>query len=310
MNDTNNTFVASSGDGSRQPANTHDTSRQDGISEPLRDIDPVEIAGQEPHSPLPRNGPNDVTRHSRTNRDPSSHNASGRDNTRDIETGRDSTRHDGGDDQVEAVTEPLAETVSGEAHQQENLESDGGDKPRAFADWVDIETTCDILREEGVTRTIRTIQRMCKRGDLVARLVPTENGTRYLVERGSIHEFVERHNQMMPSGPGREEVEGNIPVGQSVQPTTIQSQPSGDHDRSHMQEIIGIKDDQITFLKSQLDIANKQIEMKDEQINTMLERDHETNVLIQNLQKLMALPEAGKRSINSDSLDISERNLD
>ena len=77
-----------------------------------------------------------------------------------------------------------------------------------------------------------------------------------------------------------------------------------------MQEIIGIKDDQITFLKSQLDIANKQIEMKDEQINTMLERDHETNVLIQNLQRLMALPEAGKRSLNSDPLDMSERNLD
>ncbi len=280
------------------------------MSEPSRDIDIVEVARQEPQSSLSQNRSNDLTRHTVTNREPSGHTASGQDDTRVVETGRDSTRHDGSVGEAEAVTATINQTASGETNQPDTLESDDAEEQRPFADWVDIETTCDILREEGVTRTIRTIQRMCKRGDLEARLVPTENGTRYLVERGSIHEFVERHNQMMPSGPGRGEMESNISVGQSVQSTSTQSQPNDNHDRSHMQEIIGIKDDQITFLKSQLDIANKQIEMKDEQINTMLERDHETNVLIQNLQRLMALPEAGKRSINSDSLDMSERNLD
>lgn len=288
----------------------HDMTRQDGISKPSRDTVAFEGAGQEERPSLHQNGSNDTTRHSVTNREPSGHAASDRDNTRDVETGRDSTRQDGGSEQTEAITRQLSQTASGDNHQPVVLENDDAEEPRPFADWVDIETTCDILREEGVTRTIRTIQRMCKRGDLEARLVPTENGTRYLVERGSIHEFVERHNQMMPSGPGREELEGNIPVGQSVQSINTQTQPNDNHDRSHMQEIIGIKDDQITFLKSQLDIANKQIEMKDEQINTMLERDHETNVLIQNLQRLMALPEPGKRSMNSDPLDMSERNLD
>ncbi len=294
MNDTHISFVATSGDGSRQPATMHDMTRQDEASEPSRDAVAFEGAGQEQQPSLPQNGPNETTRHNVTNREPSGHAASGQDDTRVVETGRDSTQHDGSVSEAEATTASAAGIASAETHQSDASESDGGDKPRAFADWVDIETTCDILREEGVTRTIRTIQRMCKRGDLEARLVPTENGTRYLVERGSIHEFVERHNQIMPSGPGREEMEGNIPVGHSTQSTNTQPQLNDNHDRSHMQEIIGIKDDQITFLKSQLDIANKQIEMKDEQINTMLERDHETNVLIQNLQSLMALPEAGK----------------
>ena len=46
---------------------------------------------------------------------------------------------------------------------------------------------------------------------------------------------------MMPSGPGREEMEGNVPVGHSVQSTKTQPHLNGNHDRSHMQEIIGIK---------------------------------------------------------------------
>ena len=180
--------------------------------------------------------------------------------------------------------------------------------PRQIADWVDIEETDHLLREHGIARTIRTIQRMCKRGDLVARLVPTETGVRYLIERGSIDEFVDRHNQIMPTGKGSEEELGapkapseTMSLRGALQ--AISQEANGNHanpaatDNAHAREILAIKDEQISFLKTQLDIANRQIEVKDEQINTMLERDHETNVLIQNLQNLMALPGADGNSI-------------
>ena len=47
--------------------------------------------------------------------------------------------------------------------------------------WLDVEQTATLLNERGITRTIRTIQKMCKRGDFDAKLVPTENGVRYII---------------------------------------------------------------------------------------------------------------------------------
>jgi len=40
----------------------------------------------------------------------------------------------------------------------------------------------------------------------------------------------------------------------------------------------------VDFLKEEIRVKNKQLEVKDTQIAAMLERDHETNVLIRGLQ--------------------------
>lgn len=53
-------------------------------------------------------------------------------------------------------------------------------------------------------------------------------------------------------------------------------------------------DEMVEFLKKQLDRAHHQMEVKDRQIEALLERDHETNILIQGVVK--ALPSARKDS--------------
>ncbi len=134
---------------------------------------------------------------------------------------------------------------------------------------------------------------MCKHGDLAARLVPTENGVRYLIERGSIYEFVERHNQIMPSGKGKDEVLDNTPI-------KNYSRDSSEQNATHLKEVLSMKDEQLEFFKEQLNLANDQLRIKDEQIITMLERDHETNILIQNLQQLMGLPSAKNTNVSAE----------
>ena len=231
-----------------------------------------------------------------------------------VAKGLDPSRPDGSSLMAENHHIEGAKTLDDCSKPSSKPKDDTDDTPRPFADWVDIETTSEILRDEGIVRTIRTIQRMCKRGDLVARLVPTENGVRYLIERGSIYEFVERHNQMMPSGKltaGSEVVEekrsnGSQPISQTE--SSGNSQQVAEEKQVHLQEILSMKKDQIDFLKGQLDLANEQLRVKDEQISTMLERDHETNILIQNLQQLMALPAAkdgfGKSNANNQDATL------
>lgn len=195
--------------------------------------------------------------------------------------------------------------------------------PELPENWLDIEQAAALLRELGISRTGRTIQRLCKKGDLEAKLVPTENASRYIINEKSIKAFAKRHNEMLP-GPnfGSDEEDafettlshslanrsnntlGN--QGSKTSPHAYSAQLSGAGISSssanaavqseHMQQIVELKDQHIAMLQSQLTTANTQIAVKDEQINTMLERDHETNVLIQNLQRLVALPEGRNQS--------------
>ena len=169
--------------------------------------------------------------------------------------------------------------------------------------WLDVEQVAERLRSRGVSRTIRTIQKMCKRGDLTARLVPTENGVRYIISDQSIDDFIKRHNEKLPTGGlGSEQhstartLNGSVRTDQTNElvqtPQMNDAQPAeaGKGVADHLREIIDIKNEQIAMLQSQVETANAQISVKDEQIATMHERDHETNILIQNLQGLVALP--------------------
>lgn len=183
-------------------------------------------------------------------------------------------------------------------------DDDADEELRSQEHWLDVEQAAEPLRERGTARTIRTVQKMCKRGDLIARLVPTENGVRYIINEQSVHDFVQRDYEKLPTGglgevhsseredaassaEAREEgdqIGATGPV--NAKPAEINTNQAAD-----LRDIIDLKNEQIAMLRAQAETANAQISVKDEQIATMLERDHETNILIQNLQGLVALPQ-------------------
>ncbi|MEM9676547.1 MAG: helix-turn-helix domain-containing protein [Pseudomonadota bacterium] len=181
--------------------------------------------------------------------------------------------------------------------------------------WVTIEQAADHLRQKGVTRAIRTIQKMCQRGTLTCELVPTEIGSRYLIVEESIDAFVEQQNAKLPSGTffirnGSDQTDDKVAAGDNApfnqtmaseasadrwEPQPATQPQTGVDQLAHAQEIIQLKDEQLAMQRAQIETANKQLAVKDEQILSMMDRDHETNVLLQNLQRM-----AGLLSANPD----------
>ena len=258
--------------------------------------------------------PNDVSGQDAAERDGSRHSANDRGASRThIQSHSESDATSQMPSEVVSQTKSVAtDTMRLDAENSPAAETIPADEP----EWVDIEQAAHRLQHQGVPRTIRTIQRMCKREALICRLVPTENGVRYLVTESSIDEFVVKHNQTMPTGDGIASGTG-IDM-RETDPTLRRDHPSqfnaaensatidsGPSYSAHLREIVELKDDQINLLKGQLDTANNQIAVKDEQIITMLERDRETNILLQNLQNLVGQLPAPERSNSRQSpLDI------
>lgn len=218
--------------------------------------------------------PNDMARHDRSVHDKIGPDVIGHDNAR-----QDTPRRD--DDHASddaAPTEPVAS--------EEETEP-------ISSDWIELDETVQLLKVKGILRSVRTIQRYCQKGKLVCSLTPTETAARYLVKKSSIFDFVDHHNNMMPSREiplfnQSEDRDLERPSQASNPSDPISDSPSFDTELN--KQIVTLKDQQIEILSSQLNVANKQLEMKDEQITSLLERDHETNVLLHNLQKHISLP--------------------
>lgn len=220
-------------------------------------------------------------------------------------------------------TNHTAETIS--AQSEPSNDNPETPIPAELENWVDVDQAAALLRERGISRTVRTIQRLCKKGDLICKLVPTENASRYIINEQSIETFVKNFSNLLPGSTfgseSNNEQSFNLispheasltpnhhplnqksntrsadPTNQSHHPSSEEPSNSAQNRNTHMEQIVELKDQHIDMLQSQLSTANAQIAVKDEQINTMLERDHETNVLIQNLQRLIALPEGRSQS--------------
>jgi hypothetical protein len=75
--------------------------------------------------------------------------------------------------------------------------------PPRHADLVTVEEAVAIFRDHGLPRHLRTVQKYCARKQgraLVCYQVPTENGIRYMIERGSILRFIGDAAQQAPVG--------------------------------------------------------------------------------------------------------------
>jgi hypothetical protein len=168
-------------------------------------------------------------------------------------------------------------------------------------DWLTVQDSVTYCISKGLSRTPKTIRKWAMRShllepgasDVVCQSQDTENGFRWLIERNSLDvkiaqelEFEARRkevsfipNLLEPVQSGADEdasqnVENTEPeqVGTSANPSA--EVHTSAHADAHY----------VTFLEKQLDRAHQQIDVKDRQIDALLERDRETNILIQGLQ--------------------------
>jgi transposase len=122
----------------------------------------------------------------------------------------------------------------------------------------------------------------------------TENRFRWLIERSSLDVKIEQEKQFELRKDG--EIDGahlsaQVATGAHTSaPVLVEEQTVPEVSTTpHTSEQAGTGANQdngqmIDFLMKQIDIKDQQLAVKDRQIESMLERDHETNILIQGLQ--------------------------
>lgn len=174
----------------------------------------------------------------------------------------------------------------------------------AFVVWLTVPEAVAHCERQGLPRTAKTIRKWASRSylhpdqaDISVRREDTENGFRWIVERSSLdrkiaedlayetrttpepvstgaHQFTPRLVQNKP------ETEGETPVHPSTPVRTALTEP--------LTPIEQFLREQLAEKDRQIDKLNAQIERRDEQIMTVLERDRETNLLINGLTNTLS----------------------
>jgi hypothetical protein len=150
----------------------------------------------------------------------------------------------------------------------------------------------------GHARTMRAIQKYCARGDLDCMKEETTYGQRYRITPESIVRHIEQIEQTSQAK-GRDHsrpaasvrvLENETSTERKDDPSVReQPRPAAADDR-----YVGLLESENAFLRDQIGRKDHQIEQRDTQIEAMIERDRETNILIEQLQRripMLAQPE-------------------
>jgi hypothetical protein len=197
-----------------------------------------------------------------------------------------------------------------------------------FAPWLTVQEAVAYCVDKGLPRTPKTVRKWAQRsveaapgaGDVVVQRQDTENGFRWLISRESLDVKIEQEKEF--SVRVDDEVDGSngsehVATGSNLlEPVATrahmfaQGRPqentelSSVHVSSNSSEPVRTAElpdgaTLVDFLTKQLERAERQLDVKDKQIDALLERDRETNVLIQGLQTSLtgvvnALPSGNK----------------
>jgi hypothetical protein len=141
----------------------------------------------------------------------------------------------------------------------------------------------------GHARTMRAIQKYCARGDLDCTKEETTYGERYRITPMSVARHIEQIEQVSQTS-GREQprpdanvrvLESEVRTEQKDDPSVReQPRPAAPDDR-----YVNLLERDNGFLREQIDRKDHQIQQRDTQIEAMIERDRETNILIEQLQR-------------------------
>lgn len=172
---------------------------------------------------------------------------------------------------------------------------------------LSVEDASVLYEQAGHPRTPRSIQRYCAKNHLVYRRAETPFGDKLLITRASVIKHIAYINDVRPVAAGRDTPRhsGNGVAGESkaidlpVALSTGIEQPQRP-----------ARDDRyVAALERENEFLRDQVKVKDTQISGLQERAHETNALINGLQRLLAplLSAPGRDILSSDGARSEER---
>lgn len=162
-----------------------------------------------------------------------------------------------------------------------------------------VEEAASLYEQAGFARTMRAIQKYCARGDLICLRESTTYGERFRITPASVARHIEQIKQLsQANGRDQSRTDANVraevsePAASENDEASVREQPRpvAADDR-----YIAQLESENALLRGQLDRKDRQIEQRDNQIEAMIERDRETNILIESLQRRIPLPE-GRRA--------------
>lgn len=166
----------------------------------------------------------------------------------------------------------------------------------------DIEYTLSIdealsrYEAAGLPRTPRSIQRYCKKGHLKSHRIETPFGEKFLINPESVDAHIAYINELrlaaisrdpsrhVATTTGDENIEEQLREGQATVSDDNQRQGTMGRDKS---QPVAADPTTVQLLKGENEFLRGQMAVKDGQIAALLERDRETNILIQSLQTML-----------------------
>ncbi len=163
-----------------------------------------------------------------------------------------------------------------------------------------VEDAAALYEAAGHARTMRAIQKYCFRGDLTAIREQTTYGERYRITPELVARHIEQIEQLSQAH-GREQSRPDA----AVRSPEIVEQPAESDEASVREQprldapdvrYVGQLESENAFLRDQINRKDHQLGQRDNQIEAMIERDRETNILIEQLQRrIPMLPQAERR---------------
>jgi hypothetical protein len=194
-------------------------------------------------------------------------------------------------------------------------------RPDANADeqayTLTVEEAAALYEAAGHARNMRAIQKYCFRGDLTAIREQTTYGERYRITPASVARHIEQIKQLDQTH-GREQSRPDAAVrAQEIEKEQSQEDLASVREQSRPDapdvRYIAQLESENAFLRQQLDRKDHQLGQRDNQIEAMTERDRETNILIEQLQRrIPMLPQPERRGEEARSMshtDIPENGL-
>jgi hypothetical protein len=183
--------------------------------------------------------------------------------------------------------------------------SDDNSRPVATSDdekaySLTVKEVADIYESSGFPRTLRAIQRHCKNGDLASLKNLTLLGYEYRISKASVDRHISQLTQLHDAKDAATDREQSRPVATLKAPkfsadTVTPERPSNDDQRrtvaadtTDMSRYVVRLESENDFLKGQVSVKDGQIAVLQETVKQIIERDKETNTLMQGFQRLFS----------------------
>ena len=201
---------------------------------------------------------------------------------------------------------------------QSRHEAPGTARPTATEYPLTLEDVSRLFDEAGLPRNVRTLQRYCAAGRLNCIKEETATGLAYFVDPVSVERAIKQLAQLhgltdeVRHSTTSEEMPHTVAHDAEPSPTPDTPRPSAagrDNDAEIIPErqsapepdtsgLVAVLERENVGLREQNEFLRRQVDVKDTQIDALLERDKETNYIVRGLQTMLA-PLLG-RGANAD----------